>query len=165
MVCLVCKNCGVHGLICMVCNSQLCCEILMLLNMADIVFFVEGCGVVTSQFIYYRFIYSSFVYTVVSSTQHFYVDLLLFAALLLNFDLPRFCMPFEVLGIFLQGLTTSYDVQIRKTNFLLFLEAFLCGTWCISQHVKFHIKGYDLLLQIKAKTLSRQNNSRRNRSR
>ena len=31
--------------------------------------------------------------TVVSSTQHFYLYLLLFASLLLNFDLPRFCMP------------------------------------------------------------------------
>ena len=43
---------------------------------------------------------------------------------------------------------TSYDVQIPKSKFLLFLEAFLYGT---------------ILLQIDVKTLSRQKWSRRTR--
>ena len=35
---------------------------------------------------------------------------------------------------------TSYDVQIPKSTFLLFLEAFLYGTWYILKHIKLHIK-------------------------
>ena len=59
-----------------------------------------------------------------SSTQHFYFYLLLFAPLLLNFDLIRFCMPLLKLWgySFKEHPLTSYDVQIPKSAFL---EAFL----------------------------------------
>ena len=71
-----------------------------------------------SSFIYGCFIYSTFNF-----------DLLLFAALLLNFDLPRGCMPLlKFWGYFFKEYPlTSYDVQIPKSKFLLFLEAFFMG--------------------------------------
>lgn len=59
------------------------------------------------------------LFTPVSSTQHFYFYLLLFAALLLNFHLPRFSMPF----LKFWGYSFKYDVQIPKSKLLLFLEA------------------------------------------
>ena len=78
-------------------------------------------------FIYYHFVYSSFIYCCfVHSTFYFYQ--LLFAALLLNFDWPRFCRP--LLKWFLQE--TSTDV-IWCTNTTIkvfaFLEALIYGTW------------------------------------
>ena len=78
-------------------------------------------------FVYYHFVYSSFIYCCfVHSTFYFYQ--LLFAALLLNFDWPRFCRP--LLKWFLQE--TSTDV-IWCTNTTIkvfaFLEALIYGTW------------------------------------
>ena len=66
--------------------------------------------------------------TVVLSTQRFYhFYLLLFTALLLNFDLPRFFMPLLKYS-FKEHPLTSYDAQTPKSKFLLFLKAFLYET-------------------------------------
>ena len=45
MVCLICRSCGVHKQCAesMACWSELCCEFVLLLNVADILY-VEGCG-------------------------------------------------------------------------------------------------------------------------
>ena len=63
--------------------------------------------------------------TVVSSTQHFYVDLLLFAALLLNFD-------WSFGGIPSRNIHWHMMYKYQNQNFLFFLEVFLYRTWRIS---------------------------------
>ena len=63
------------------------------------------------RFVYFSFVYCCFIYS---------TFLLLFAALLLNFDLPRFCMPLLNFWVysFKEHPLTSYDVHIPKSKFL-----------------------------------------------
>ena len=56
IVCLVCRKCEqvLHGSVWYVGSFKLCCEILLLLNVAesdmDCVFYVEGCGVGSAEY-------------------------------------------------------------------------------------------------------------------
>ena len=69
---------------------------------------------------------------------HFYFDLLLFVALLLNFDLPRLCMPL------LKFWEYSWNIHwhilwCANTKIKVFAEAFSCFAsvpWCISANTK-----------------------------